>query len=184
MSATSRHLHRCVFRYSIEYNQTHAWCIEIWIESSLHVGRLNPFIRLPILLMLVDLVHFHKCSSHLPVMFRRWQFNKGKFKSDSEWDPSSIDNGNITASGLFQYAFGSDDSLDLAITARSLMTIAIVTFGFGPRYPWIDQHVRCRSSISANQGQRSMLIFVTFLNLNGTPLRSIWILLLASMSCL
>lgn len=146
----------------IEYNQTHAWCIEEYglslrstLDASIHS------IRLPIL---SDAGGF----GTLPQMFFAFAgdvstlaVQQGEIQIGQRMGPlSSIDNGNITASGLFQYAFGSDDSLDLVINGSfvdddrlsSLSDLDPVILGL---INMSDAEVLA----SANQGQRSMLIF-------------------------
>ena len=102
----------------VDYNATHAWCIEApgLVQRSIDDGSIQS-IRLPIL---SDAGGF----GTLPQMFFALDGDASALMVDAGelrigerlQDMTQVSNGTLSASGLFQYAFGSDESLNLNIT--------------------------------------------------------------------
>ncbi len=101
----------------VDYNESQAWCIEdhgLVLRSTLDASISS--IRLPIL---SDAGGF----GTLPQMFfaldgdvSTLNVEQGDVRIGQRLQPlSTLNSGNLTASGLFQYAFGSDESLNLTI---------------------------------------------------------------------
>ena len=107
----------------VELNTTQAWCIEDsgLVLRSTENGSIQSM-RLPIL---SDAGGF----GTLPQMFFAFDGDastlsvpQGELRIGERLNPiSEVNNGSIKASGLFQYAFGSDESLNLSINGRSWM---------------------------------------------------------------
>ena len=101
----------------VELNATHAWCIEGsgLVLRSMENGSIQSM-RLPVL---SDAGGF----GTLPQMFFAFDddastltVQQGELRIGERLNPiSEVDNGTMRASGLFQYAFGSDKSLNLTI---------------------------------------------------------------------
>jgi len=103
--------------FGADYNDSQAWCIEengLTLRSTLDASIIS--MRLPIL---SDAGGF----GTLPQMFfaldggdSTLTVEQGDVRIGQRLQPlSTLDSGNMTASGLFQYAFGSDESLNLTI---------------------------------------------------------------------
>ena len=102
----------------VDFNATHAWCIEApgLVQRSIDDGSIQS-IRLPIL---SDAGGF----GTLPQMFFALDGDASALMVDAGelrigerlQDMTQVSNGTLSASGLFQYAFGSDESLNLNIT--------------------------------------------------------------------
>jgi putative ABC transport system permease protein len=103
--------------FGVDYNDSQAWCIEengLTLRSTLDASIIS--MRLPIL---SDAGGF----GTLPQMFfaldggdSTLTVEQGDVRIGQRLQPlSTLDSGNMTASGLFQYAFGSDESLNLTI---------------------------------------------------------------------
>lgn len=101
----------------VEFNASSAWCIEedgLFLRSTSDGSILS--MRLPIL---SDAGGF----GTLPQMFFAFEgdastlnVKRGDVRIGQRLEPlSTLDNGNMTVAGLFQYAFGSDESLNLSI---------------------------------------------------------------------
>ena len=102
----------------VDFNSTHTWCIESpgLVQRLIDDGSIQS-IRLPIL---SDAGGF----GTLPQMFfaldgdtSTLMVDEGEIRIGERLeDLTNVSNGTLSASGLFQYAFGSDDSLNLTIT--------------------------------------------------------------------
>ncbi|MEC7112922.1 MAG: FtsX-like permease family protein, partial [Candidatus Thermoplasmatota archaeon] len=146
----------------IEINATQAWCIEDsgLVLRSMENGSIQSM-RLPIL---SDAGGF----GTLPQMFFAFDgdasslsVRQGELRIGERLNPiSEVNNGSIRASGLFQYAFGSDESLNLSINGSfvdderlsSLSELDSVILG-------LINITDAEILATADERERSMLIF-------------------------
>lgn len=146
----------------IVYNESNAWCIE---EHGLVLRSISDAsiqsIRLPIL---SDAGGF----GTLPQMFFAFDgdastlnVQQGETRIGQRLEPLSIINsGNITVSGLFQYAFGSDESVNLSINGSFVDDARLSSLSdLDPVILGLINMSDAESLASADEGERSMLIF-------------------------
>ncbi len=145
-----------------EANLTHAWCIEGSgiILRSMEDNSVQSM-RLPIL---SDAGGF----GTLPQMFfalagdaSSLLVDEGQIRIGERLEPiSNIEQGNITASGLFQYAFGSDESLNLTINGSFVDDERLSSLSdLDPVILGLINMNDAEFLAAAEQNERSMLVF-------------------------
>ena len=146
----------------VDLNETHAWCIEeggLFLRSSLNGDVLS--MRLPIL---SDAGGF----GTLPQMFFAFDgdastllVEQGHLRIGQRLQPlSTLENPNMTASGLFQYAFGSDESLNLTINGSFLDDDRLSSLSdLDPVILGLVNMSDAEFLAAAEENERSMLVF-------------------------
>ena len=146
----------------VDLNETHAWCIEeggLFLRSSLNGDILS--MRLPIL---SDAGGF----GTLPQMFFAFDgdastllVEQGDLRIGQRLQPlSTLENPNMTASGLFQYAFGSDESLNLTINGSFLDDDRLSSLSdLDPVILGLVNMSDAEFLAAAEENERSMLVF-------------------------
>ena len=146
----------------VDLNETHAWCIEeggLFLRSSLNGDILS--MRLPIL---SDAGGF----GTLPQMFFAFDgdastllVEQGDLRIGQRLQPlSTLENPNMTASGLFQYAFGSDESLNLTINGSFLDDNRLSSLSdLDPVILGLVNMSDAEFLAAAEENERSMLVF-------------------------
>ena len=145
-----------------EANLTHAWCIEGsgMILRSMQDNSVQSM-RLPIL---SDAGGF----GTLPQMFFALDgdassllVDEGQIRIGERLEPlSNIEQGNVTASGLFQYAFGSDESLNLTINGSFVDDERLSSLSdLDPVILGLINMNDAEFLAAAEQNERSMLVF-------------------------
>ena len=146
----------------VDLNETHAWCIEeggLFLRSTLNGDILS--MRLPIL---SDAGGF----GTLPQMFFAFDgdastllVEQGDLRIGQRLQPlSTLENPNMTASGLFQYAFGSDESLNLTINGSFLDDDRLSSLSdLDPVILGLVNMSDAEFLAAAEENERSMLVF-------------------------
>ena len=146
----------------VDLNETHAWCIEeggLFLRSRLNGDILS--MRLPIL---SDAGGF----GTLPQMFFAFDgdastllVEQGDLRIGQRLQPlSTLENPNMTASGLFQYAFGSDESLNLTINGSFLDDDRLSSLSdLDPVILGLVNMSDAEFLAAAEENERSMLVF-------------------------
>ncbi len=146
----------------VDLNETHAWCIEeggLFLRSTLNGDILS--MRLPIL---SDAGGF----GTLPQMFFAFDgdastllVEQGDLRIGQRLEPlSTPENANMTASGLFQYAFGSDESLNLTINGSFLDDDRLSSLSdLDPVILGLVNMSDAEFLAAAEENERSMLVF-------------------------
>ena len=148
--------------HGVEYNTTHAWCIEdTGLVNRLIVDGSFVSMRLPIL---SDAGGF----GTLPQMFFALDgdasnliVGQGDVRIGERLQPLSINtNSNLSASGLFQYAFGSDKSINLTINGSFVDDERLSSLSdLDPVILGLINMTDAESLAVATQHERSMLVF-------------------------
>ena len=148
--------------FGVDVNETRAWCIEeggLFLRSTLNGDILS--MRLPIL---SDAGGF----GTLPQMFFAFDgdastllVEQGDLRIGQRLEPlSTPENSNMTASGLFQYAFGSDESLNLSINGSFLDDDRLSSLSdLDPVILGLVNMSDAEFLAAAEENERSMLVF-------------------------
>ncbi|MCH2645284.1 MAG: FtsX-like permease family protein, partial [Candidatus Poseidoniaceae archaeon] len=148
--------------FGVDVNETRAWCIEeggLFLRSTLNGDILS--MRLPIL---SDAGGF----GTLPQMFFAFDgdastllVEQGDLRIGQRLEPlSTPENSNMTASGLFQYAFGSDESLNLTINGSFLDDDRLSSLSdLDPVILGLVNMSDAEFLAAAEENERSMLVF-------------------------
>ena len=146
----------------VDFNATHAWCIEApgLVQRSIDDGSIQS-IRLPIL---SDAGGF----GTLPQMFFALDGDASALMVDAGelrigerlQDMTQVSNGTLSASGLFQYAFGSDESLNLNITGSFVEDERLSSLSeLDPVILGLINMSDAEQLAAADENERSMLVW-------------------------
>ncbi|MBI98627.1 MAG: hypothetical protein CMB71_00405 [Euryarchaeota archaeon] len=161
------------YEVGVEVNTTHAWCVE---ETGLVLRLLEDgsfvSMRLPIL---SDAGGF----GSLPQMFfaldgdvSNLRVGQGDVRIGDRLQPlSSVGNTTLSATGLFQYAYGSDESINLSINGSFIDDDRLSTLAdLDPVILGLINMSDAETLAVADENERSMLVFGDVSNQNLTAL--------------